>query len=106
MNWGVGMVIMGNERKTPCTMKTLTQLHDDGVINYLVRTGVVSATMLAYLQYHTEFSKLRHDGRTYRDAVRQLSQEHRVSMTTIKKGIRIVTAAERIPQPPSLRIAG
>ena len=87
-------------------MKTLIQLHQEGVINYLVRTGVVSATVLAYLQYHDEFERLRNGGHTYREAVRQLSEEHRVSATTIKKGIRIVTAAQRIPQQSSLRIAG
>lgn len=87
-------------------MKTLKQLHHDGIIGYLVKSGVVSVTMLAYLEYHEAFVKLRSEGQTYREAVRQLSQEYRVSATTIKKGIRIVTFAERIPQPPSLRIAG
>lgn len=86
-------------------MKTLLELHRTGVINYLVKASVVSTSVLSYLNYHEEFTRLRDSGYSYRSAVLALSQQHHVSATTIKKGVRLVTAAERLSGKPILRMA-
>lgn len=76
-------------------MISLMDLHNNGTIDYLVRTRVVSTTILSYIHYFEDFTELKLQGKTYREAVRMLSGQHHVSETTIKKGIRIVTAAQR-----------
>lgn len=85
-------------------MKTLLELHQTGVISYLVKASVVSTTVLAYIEYYEQFVRLRGEGRSYRDAVQCLATMYQVSVTTIKKGVRMVTAAERMDRPP-LRMA-
>lgn len=86
-------------------MKTLLELHRSGVIQYLVQTSVVSTSMLSYLQYYEEFTGLRAAGHSYRSAIQQLAMQHHVSATTIKKGVRLVTAAEGLSGKPILRMA-
>jgi len=86
-------------------MKTLLELHQSGVINYLVKASVVSTTVLAYIEYYEQFIRLRSEGRSYREAVQALATVYQVSVTTIKKGVRMVTAAERMPDRPPLRLA-
>jgi hypothetical protein len=86
-------------------MKTLLELHRNGVIQYLVKSSVVSTSMLSYLQYYEEFTGLRTAGLSYRTAIQQLAVQHHVSATTIKKGVRLVTAAERQSGKPILRMA-
>jgi tryptophan 2,3-dioxygenase len=76
-------------------MTTLMDLYHNGLVDYLVRSRVVSTTILSYIHYYEDFNLLKMQGKTYREAVRLLSIQHHVSETTIKKGIRIVTAAER-----------
>jgi len=76
-------------------MTTLMELYNKGVMDYLVKTRIVSPTILSYIQYYEDFNQLKLEGRTYRESVRVLACRHHVSETTIKKGIRIVTAAER-----------
>ena len=76
-------------------MTTLMELYHNGTIDYLVRTRVVSTTILSYIQYYEDFMDLKVQGKTYRESVRILAGQHHVSETTIKKGIRIVTAAQR-----------
>ncbi len=85
-------------------MKSLLELHRSGVIQYLVKSSVVSTSVLSYLQYYEEFTGLRLSGLSYRTAVQQLAALHHVSATTIKKGVRLVTAAERQGK-PILRMA-
>lgn len=92
-------------RPNTTAMKTLLELHRNGVINYLVKASVVSTSVLSYIHYHEEFTRLRTAGHSYRSAVQALSAQHHVSVTTIKKGVRMVTAAERLPGNPSLRLA-
>ncbi len=86
-------------------MKTLLELHRTGVIQYLVKTSVVSTSMLSYLQYYEEFSGLRTLGVSYRSAIQQLADQHHVSATTIKKGVRLVTSAEKLSGSSALRMA-
>lgn len=86
-------------------MKTLLELHQSGVISYLVKASVVSTTMLAYIEYYEKFARLRGEGKSYREAVQNLASMYQVSATTIKKGVRMVTAAERLPDRPPLRMA-
>lgn len=81
-------------------MTTLLELYHNGTLDYLVRTRVVSTTILSYIQYYEDFQGLKREGRTYRESVRLLSLQHHVSETTIKKGIRIVTAAQRTEYSP------
>ncbi len=85
-------------------MTTLMDLYYEGVIDYLVKTGVMSPTILSYIQYFLEFNQLKIEGNTYRESVRVLAYRHHVSETTIKKGIRIVHTAQG-SQKPTLRIA-
>ena len=89
----------------PYPMKTLLELHRNGVIQYLVKSSVVSTSMLSYLQYYEDFTGLRTAGLSYRTAIQQLAAKHQVSATTIKKGVRLVTAAERPSANPVLRMA-
>jgi hypothetical protein len=77
------------------TMTSLMELYHNGTIDYLVRTRVVSTTILSYIHYYEDFMELKMEGKTYRESVRLLSLQNHVSETTIKKGIRIVTAAQR-----------
>jgi len=86
-------------------MKTLLELHQTGVISYLVKASVVSTTVLAYIEYYQQFVRLRAEGKSYRDAVQCLATAYQVSVTTIKKGVRMVTAAERQPGQPPMRLA-
>ncbi len=86
-------------------MKTLLELHRSGVIQYLVKSSVVSTSMLSYLEYYEQFSGLRTAGVSYRTAIQQLAAQYHVSATTIKKGVRLVTAAERQSGKPILRMA-
>ena len=81
-------------------MTTLLELYHNGTLDYLVRTRVVSTTILSYIQYYEDFQELKREGKTYRESVRLLSIQHHVSETTIKKGIRIVTAAQRMEHSP------
>lgn len=76
-------------------MTSLMELYHNGTIDYLVRTRIVSTTILSYIQYYEDFMDLKMQGKTYRESVRLLSNQHHVSETTIKKGIRIVTSAQR-----------
>ncbi len=75
-------------------MTTLMDLYYDGVMDYLIRTRIVSPTILSYIQYYEGYNRLKCEGKNYRESVRLLSERHRVSETTIKKGIRVVHAAQ------------
>ncbi len=66
------------------------QLHQQGVINYLFRNGLMSSSMVTYIEYYEKFSSYRGSGKTYRESVRLLSEENNVSETTIKKAVRII----------------
>jgi len=93
--WGIGTLIPTTKGKKEDLMTSLMELYHNGTIEYLVRTRVVSTTILSYIQYFEDFTELKMQGKTYRESVRLLSAQHQVSETTIKKGIRIVTAAQR-----------
>ncbi len=73
-------------------MSVLT-LYQTGVIGYLFARGIVSGSTLAYLQYYTRYVEERGQGKKYRECVRELSMEFRVSETTIKKAIKVVKDA-------------
>jgi hypothetical protein len=70
------------------------ELHEKGVIEYLFRTGMVSSSMVTYIGYYQHFLKCRGEGMTYRETVRHLSIEHRVSETTIKKAVRMLESSK------------
>lgn len=75
-------------------MMTVLDLYNKGIIDYLVKSGIVSSTMLSYIEYFEQYTQHRHEGRTYRGAIGLLASEYGVSETTIKKGIRIIQAAQ------------
>jgi predicted transcriptional regulator len=53
----------------------------------------VSGSTLAYVEYYTRYLEERELGKKYRESVRCLSKEFRVSETTIKKAIKVVKDA-------------
>ena len=69
---------------------TVVELYENGVINYLLKNGMLSPSVSSYIEYFIKFSSYRQSGKTYRESVALLSEEYRVSTTTIKKGIRLV----------------
>jgi hypothetical protein len=69
---------------------TIIELHEKGVIDYLNKKGIISESILYYIQYYLKFKALREQGKTYRESVRILSEEYKVSETTIKKGVRLI----------------
>jgi hypothetical protein len=69
------------------------QLQEQGIIGYLFRNGMVSSSMVSYIDYYGKFQTYRREGKTYREAIRQLSEENHVSETTIKKAVRIIEAS-------------
>ncbi len=68
----------------------IIELHEKGVIDYLNKKKIISGSILYYIQYFLKFRILREQGKTYRESVRVLSEEYKVSETTIKKGIRLI----------------
>ena len=68
----------------------IIELHEKGVIDYLNKKKIISGSILFYIQYFLKFRILREQGKTYRESVRVLSEEYKVSETTIKKGIRLI----------------
>lgn len=75
-------------------MITIIDLYNKGIIDYLVKTRIVSSTMVSYIEYFERYTQHRHEGRTYRVAIGLLAGEYGVSETTIKKGIRTIQAAQ------------
>ena len=68
----------------------IIELHEKGVIDYLNKKKIISGSILFYIQYFLKFRILREQGKTYRESVRVLSEEYKVSETTINKGIRLI----------------
>jgi hypothetical protein len=69
------------------------QLQEQGIIGYLFRNGMVSSSMVSYIEYYGRYRAYRGEGKTYRESIRILSEENRVSETTIKKAVRIIEAS-------------
>lgn len=69
---------------------SVLELYHNGVIAHLTKHGFVSSSIPVYIEYFIKFSEYRKAGKSYRDSVMLLSQENRVSTTTIKKGIRLI----------------
>lgn len=79
---------------TAIVMITVIDLYNNGIIAYLVKNGIVSSTMISYIEYFERYEEYRREGRTYRGSIRQVAMEYSVSETTVKKGIRIIQAAQ------------
>ena len=75
-------------------MITVIDLYNNGIIAYLVKNGIVSSTMISYIEYFERYEEYRREGRTYRGSIGQVAMEYSVSETTVKKGIRIIQAAQ------------
>jgi len=73
---------------------SVMDLYQRGIIVYLFNKGLVSGSTLAYVEYYTRYLEERKDGKKYRESVRTLSKEFRVSETTIKKAIKVVKESE------------
>lgn len=69
---------------------SILELHHHGIINYLFSRGLLSGSILAYVEYYTRYKQERLSGNGYRESVRRLSKEFGVSETTIKKAVRLV----------------
>lgn len=69
---------------------SVLELNNQGVITYLFKNGLVSSSMVSYINYYERFLAYRNMGKTYRESVRLLSEENNVSETTIKKAVRIM----------------
>jgi hypothetical protein len=69
---------------------SVIDLYENGTINYLFKRGLISQTVPIYMEYFLKFSAHRKNGMTHRESVAVLSQEYRVSSTTIKKGIKLI----------------
>lgn len=73
---------------------TILDLYQRGVIDFLHQKGLLSRSMLAYVEYYKRFVQERELGAGYRESVRKLSKEYRVSETTIKKAVRVIHNGE------------
>lgn len=69
---------------------SILELYQHGIIRYLFAKGLLSGSILAYVEYYTRYRQERILGSGYRESIRKLSKEFGVSETTIKKAVRIV----------------
>jgi hypothetical protein len=69
---------------------SVLELNNQGVIIYLFKNGLVSSSMVSYINYYERFLVYRNMGKTYRESIRLLSEENNVSETTIKKAVRLM----------------
>jgi pimeloyl-CoA synthetase len=75
-------------------MKIL-ELHQNGVMDYLHKKGLLSSSTLTYIEYYKRFLQERNAGNGYRESIRRLTREFGVSETTIKKAVRIMQKGEK-----------
>jgi hypothetical protein len=68
----------------------ILELYHRGVIGFLHRKGLLSNSILTYVEYYKRFKQERSRGAGYRESVRRLSKEFGVSETTIKKAVRLI----------------
>jgi hypothetical protein len=69
---------------------SVLELNNKGVISYLFKNGLMSSSMVSYINYYERFLVYRNMGKTYRESIRLLSEENNVSETTIKKAVRLM----------------
>jgi hypothetical protein len=69
---------------------SILELHRLGIIRFLNQRGLLSSSMLTYVEYYQRYRQERQNGSGYRESVRRLSREYGVSETTIKKAIRLI----------------
>jgi pimeloyl-CoA synthetase len=73
---------------------TIIELYKHGIIGYLFKKGLLSGSIMAYMEYYQHYQMERKAGSGYRESVRKLSREFGVSETTIKKAIRLIQERE------------
>ena len=73
---------------------TIIELYKHGIIGYLFNKGLLSGSIMAYMEYYQHYQMERMAGSGYRQSVRKLSREFGVSETTIKKAIRLIQERE------------
>jgi hypothetical protein len=69
---------------------SIVELYRLGIIRFLNQRGLLSNSILAYVEYYQRYRQERQNGAGYRESVRTLSREYGVSETTIKKAIRLI----------------
>lgn len=79
---------------------SVLELYRQGIIRYLNKRGLLSNSILTYVEYYQRYRQERTNGAGYRESVRRLSQEFGVSETTIKKAIRLIQDSSEITDQP------
>jgi hypothetical protein len=74
---------------------SVLELYQRGIISFLHSKGLVSSSTLTYVEYYKRFLQERNRGVGYRESVRRLSLEFKVSETTIKKAVRIIQGCDK-----------
>jgi hypothetical protein len=69
---------------------SVTSLFNEGVINYLYKNGIISSSIISYMEYFKKFSEHRNSGKSYRESIHLISMECHVSETTVKKAVRML----------------
>ena len=75
---------------------TIIEMYKHGIIGYLFKKGLLSGSIMAYMEYYQHYQMERQAGSGYRQSVRKLSREFGVSETTIKKAIRLIQERETV----------
>ena len=69
---------------------TIVELYQNETIPYLFRKRLVSPAVSTYIDSFIRYSNYRNVGKAYRESVKLLSEECKLSATTIKKASRII----------------
>lgn len=64
-------------------------MYHHGIISYLFKAGILSGSVLAYVEYFKRYQQERSLGSGYRESIRITSLEFGVSETTVKKAVRL-----------------
>lgn len=78
---------------------SVLELYQRGIISFLHSKGLVSSSTLTYVEYYKRFLQERNRGLGYRESVRKLSLEFKVSETTIKKAVRVIQGCDKEKEP-------
>jgi hypothetical protein len=78
---------------------SVLELYQRGIIGFLHSKGLVSSSTLTYVEYYKRFLQERNRGVGYRESVRRLSLEFKVSETTIKKAVRLLRSCDKENEP-------
>lgn len=75
-------------------MMTLTELRDNGTLEYLYQKGIISYKLFCYLDYCQSYQSLILQGFNKESAVLEVSIKHNVSRATVYRAIKTVNMSQ------------